>query len=90
MYECDNCPRSWCDDCVPLAARSSLDADPWHCPTCVGIVIPTGFVGNPAQAPPGRGGGQQRKRYRSATEGTKGDRKRAKAAGRSRELRYRG
>jgi hypothetical protein len=89
LYECDKCPRSWHHDCLPLAALPLLDAEPWHCPTCAGIIVPTGFVGNPRRAPPGRGGVQQRKRLRPATEGTRGQRKRAKAAGRTRETRYR-
>jgi hypothetical protein len=51
--------------------------------------VSTGFIGNPARAPPGRGGMQQRKRLRPATEGTRAQRKRAKAVARTREMRYR-
>ena len=89
LLACDSCTLSWHEDCLPLAARAQLDADPWSCPVCAGIPIPTGFIGNPARAPPGRGGGQARKRFRSAAEGTRGQRKRAKQAGRRFELRFR-
>ena len=89
LNACDTCTLSWHEDCLPLAARTQLDANPWSCPVCAGITIPTGFIGNPARAPPGRGGGQARKRFRSAVEGTKSQRKRAKQAGRRFELRFR-
>ena len=89
LLECDSCVRSWHADCLPLAARMSLDAEPWNCPVCAGVVIPTAFIGTPGRAPPGRGGGQTRKRFRSALEGTKSQRKRTKKAGRAAELRFR-
>lgn len=90
LFECDFCTLSWHDDCIPLEARHMLDEEPWKCPTCARIPVRTGFIGNPVRAPPGRGGGQQRKRIRSATEPSKGERKRIKKAARSRELRFRG
>jgi hypothetical protein len=86
LLMCEGCPHSYHFGCLPVEALALVDADPWLCPVCTGTPIPTGFVGNPARAPPGRGGGQQRKRFRSAIEGTKGQRKRVKAANRSREL----
>ena len=86
LLMCEGCPHSYHLGCLPVEALALVDADPWLCPVCTSTPIPTGFVGNPARAPPGRGGGQQRKRFRSAIEGTKGQRKRVKAANRSREL----
>jgi hypothetical protein len=92
LLECDGpgCERSWHRDCLTLAASLLTEVEPWLCPVCTGKPRPAGFVGNPARALPGRGGGQQRKRFRSAAEGTKGHRKRVKKAGRSRETRFRG
>jgi hypothetical protein len=90
LLECDECPRVWHDDCLPLAARVMADAERWQCPICVGMHRPAGFIGNPARVLPGRGGGQHRKRFRSAIEGSKDHRKRTKAAARSHELRFRG
>jgi hypothetical protein len=90
LLECDECPRVWHDDCLPLAARVMAEAERWLCPICVGMHRPAGFIGNPARALPGRGGGQHCKRFRSAIEGSKAQRKRNKAAGRSRELPFKG
>ena len=89
LLECDACPRSWHRDCLPLASLELAEADPWLCPLCTHTPITVGFVGNPPRAPPGRGGGQHRSRFRPAAEGTKRQRKEAKAAGRSREKRFR-
>ena len=93
LLECDGggCSRSFHRDCLPLAALDPalLEADPWLCPVCTRTPRPATFVGNPQRAPPGRGGGQHRSRFRPAAEGTKGQRKAAKAAGRSREQRFR-
>ena len=91
LLECDACPRSWHSDCLPPAALAPalLEADPWLCPVCTRTPRPATFVGNPQRAPPGRGGGQHRSRLRPAAEGTKRQRREAKAAGRSREQRFR-
>jgi hypothetical protein len=89
LLECDSCPRSWHFDCLPLAAISAAKADPWECPVCAHMPIPVEFIANPARAPPGRGGGQHQKRHLSAIEGPKSKRARVKAAGRSREVRWR-
>jgi hypothetical protein len=90
LLACDSCVLSWHQDCVPLAARPLLHVEPWECPVCAGNPIPTSFICNPKRALPGRGGGQARKRFRSATEGTKSQRKHAKQAARRHELRFRG
>ena len=89
LLVCDECPRVWHYRCLPAAALALAEAEPWQCPVCARISRPAGFIGNPARAPPGRGGGQHQKRYRSAIEGTKSQRKRRKAAGRIREVRFR-
>ena len=88
------CPLSWHMNCLPPAARvlaqqALADEEDWQCPVCLRMPRPVGFVGNSQRAPPGRGGGQQRKRFRSATEGLPAQRKAAKKAGRTRELRHR-
>jgi hypothetical protein len=89
LLECDSCPRSFHSECLPLASLALAEAEPWHCPVCTRTPTAVGFVGNPPRAPPGRGGGQHRSRLRPAAEGTKGQRKKAKAAGRCREQRFR-
>jgi len=91
LLECDYCPHSWHDDCLPLAARpGAADEGLWMCPVCAHVPRPVGFIAAPRRAPPGRGGGQGRKRMRPATEGSGSQRARNKAAGRDRELRFRG
>ena len=90
LWKCDMCHLAWHDDCLTLEMRATLEDDPWACPVCAQAARPGGYVGNPQRAPPGRGGGQHRKRLRSASEGTASQRAAAKAAGRSREVRFRG
>ena len=92
---CDGCHRSWHPTCVegidPLQGGDGEDTK-WFCPVCTGMWAsePVGFIGNPPQARPGRGGGQQQKRKRPRSEESPAMRKKAKAAGRGKEVARKG
>jgi hypothetical protein len=92
---CDTCTRSWHNDCVSLADHRRIEAaagagSAWSCSVCVGEPCAAGFVGNPQRGALGRGGNQNRGRFRSAMEGSRATRAKAKRASRKGEVpRYR-
>jgi hypothetical protein len=90
--EGDGCHRSWHPRCAQGTAALIDDDGSWFCPVCTGTwaSAPVGFIGNPPQARPGRGGGQQQKRKKPRTEETPAMRKKAKAAGRGKEVARKG
>ena len=90
--EGDGCHRSWHHKCTVGTAAFIDDNGSWFCPVCTGAWAsePVGFIGNPPQARPGRGGGQQQKRKRPRTEESPAMRKKAKAAGRGKEVARKG
>ena len=88
LFECDTCSRSWHGECLSEASRAlatNPDEASWSCPICRREPRPVGYVGNPQRPPPGRGGGQQRARLRSASEGSKPQRAATKKRGREAE-----
>lgn len=90
--EGDGCHRSWHQRCAQGTAAFTDVNGSWFCPVCTGMWAsePVGFIGNPPQAPPGRGGGQQQKRKRPRSEESPAMRKKAKAAGRGKEVARKG
>jgi hypothetical protein len=91
LIMCDMCPRAWHDDCLSLADRgraaiaNTTGDELWLCSVCAGEPHPVGFIGNPLRGAVGRGGNQNRGRFRSASEGTRATRAAAKKRGRKGE-----
>ena len=78
LFCCSECPHAFCDDCLPLAAKSGLDRDDWRCPVCTGKYN-GGAVGNP-QTGRRQACGKARARKRGKGDPTPSARRAAKRA----------